>query len=431
MAKRMAMPSMEAAVRVMRERLDVSETEGLTPDQAAAADAVRGSLKLALAAARGEGDTATGRGPFGWWRRWREWWHGTLIETSYAYLHAARVQMIDVYDEVDLRAEVPSAVARVEGWLKADDPRHVTVDTFGSLDAATTRATLRRLVEDGYDVSDRQHSRLRSFRNIVLVAVGLTTLVVALTVVLVANAPSSMPLCFPQPPADGTVSDLLSCPSMEGASAPQGQDVVVVALAGLVGGAIGTVVNIRNLRGTSASYDVPVALAVLKLPLGALTAIAGVLLVHGAFIPGLSSLDSQDQILAYALLFGVAQQAFTRLLDQKAQSLLNGLQTRETQARTAPSTGSDTATTPVGTPGTPGTPGTAGTTPTTGTTGMNGTAAGPGVPDEGETDATAAEVLAEPEPEPVLLDNPEGDETDQVQDDDSAVMPDAPARDHS
>jgi hypothetical protein len=67
---------------------------------------------------------------------------------------------------------------------------------------------------------------------------------------------------------------------------------------------------------------VPVALSLLKLPSGALTAIVGILLVRGEFIPGLSQLDNQPQILAYAFVFGVAQQIATRYVDERAQQLL-------------------------------------------------------------------------------------------------------------
>ncbi|MEO8501110.1 MAG: hypothetical protein ABI565_09355 [Vicinamibacteria bacterium] len=70
--------------------------------------------------------------------------------------------------------------------------------------------------------------------------------------------------------------------------------------------------------------DVPIALALLKIPLGALTAILGLVAVQGGFIPGLSTLDSQQQILAYALLFGFAQQALTYVLDNKAKELASG-----------------------------------------------------------------------------------------------------------
>jgi hypothetical protein len=45
--------------------------------------------------------------------------------------------------------------------------------------------------------------------------------------------------------------------------------------------------------------------------------------MRGQFVPGLSALDSSAQILAWAALFGYAQQVFTRLVDQQAHSVLD------------------------------------------------------------------------------------------------------------
>ena len=65
------------------------------------------------------------------------------------------------------------------------------------------------------------------------------------------------------------------------------------------------------------------------MPLGAFVAILGILAVRGGFVPGLSQLDTPDQILAYALLFGFSQQLFTGVLDSKALSLVADLPSKE------------------------------------------------------------------------------------------------------
>ena len=49
---------------------------------------------------------------------------------------------------------------------------------------------------------------------------------------------------------------------------------------------------------------------------------AGIILLGGAFVPGLSNLDSQRQILAYALVLGCAQQLVTQFIDRRASALL-------------------------------------------------------------------------------------------------------------
>jgi hypothetical protein len=86
---------------------------------------------------------------------------------------------------------------------------------------------------------------------------------------------------------------------------------------------------------------VPLALALLKVPTGALTAVTGILLLGGGFVPGFSELDTQRQILAYALIFGYAQQLATRYLDNRATSLLAEVPSKHTpltQTRSLPPT---------------------------------------------------------------------------------------------
>jgi hypothetical protein len=70
-------------------------------------------------------------------------------------------------------------------------------------------------------------------------------------------------------------------------------------------------------------------MSLLKLPSGALSAIVGLLLIRGEFVPGLSQLDNQPQILAYAFLFGIAQHLVTRLVDRQAQDILGKLPSKE------------------------------------------------------------------------------------------------------
>src|SRR4029077_11272616 len=93
-------------------------------------------------------------------------------------------------------------------------------------------------------------------------------------------------------------------------------DIFLVELIGMTAAAVAAAAALRNIRGSSEPYGVPIALAVLKLPTGALTAMLGLLLMRGGFVPGLSALDTSAQILAWAIVFGYAQQLLTRMVDQ-------------------------------------------------------------------------------------------------------------------
>ena len=100
----------------------------------------------------------------------------------------------------------------------------------------------------------------------------------------------------------------------------------------------------RKVVRSSAPYDVPLALALLKVPTGALTAVTGILLLGGGFVPGFSELDTQRQILAYALIFGYAQQLATRYLDDRATKLLAEVPGKHlplTQTRSLPTSTTD------------------------------------------------------------------------------------------
>ncbi|HET8765919.1 MAG TPA: hypothetical protein VFM86_01205 [Pedococcus sp.] len=297
----------------LKMRVDAARARGdLTEPQEMVAVGVDGFIERARAAAFRD-DPIPGR--------LANWWRGTLVEAAYRNMHSARSAMLDLYTDAELRAEIPMVVARANATLHRDDPRRSTIAELTALPTARLRPRMRRLVGDSYEKLDLEHAQLRSFRNIVLLATAFLFVCVVVTLVFVYVNPSWVPLCF----ETGT-DKVTACPSrmFEGAQ-PTGPDILVATAMGGLGGAFAAVLSIRNLKGTANPYDVPVALAVLKFPLGAMTAILGLVAIKGGFAPGLSNLDNQGQILAYALLFGFSQQALSRLLDKRAQDLLEGL----------------------------------------------------------------------------------------------------------
>jgi hypothetical protein len=217
---------------------------------------------------------------------------------------------------------------------------------------------VRKLIETGYSAADQTHSRVRSFRNVVLVAASVLTVFLIAFAAYVSTHPSAVPLCFTStevaganaatgaPPAgSATATTRIICPTSEtvvtpdgeAGGGPAGRDVLVVALLGILGAGLASAISLRNVRGTSTPYDVPTSLAFLKAPTGALTAIAALVAIRGDFVPGLSILDSQEQILAYALVFGYAQQLLTGLVDRQGQSILASVPSKDS-AGSRPST---------------------------------------------------------------------------------------------
>jgi hypothetical protein len=207
------------------------------------------------------------------------------------------------------------------------------------------RGKIVTIVRGASSAALREHVRLRSFRNVVVV----TTALMAIPALGVATTgffrPTLIPLCFaPQEAGESVVI----CPTAQSEPfIPAGeqeqagvevrdidevvqetaspQDLIVVELVGLTAAAIATAAAFRRIKGSSERYGLPVSLAVLKLPTGAITALLGLLLVRGQFVPGLTALDTSAQILAWALIFGYAQQLFTRLVDQQGQTVLDSV----------------------------------------------------------------------------------------------------------
>lgn len=257
--------------------------------------------------------------------RWSNWWCGTLVEAAYESLHAAEALLVSLYDDAEVDAEVPDAIARVEAGVHRDDPRRLAVRSLADMRSGPRkRAALRRAVTIGFEAVDRRHAQVRSFRNIVLLTSLLVTALMAAVGVVLTLSPEAVPLCFKD------AASPLACPS--GGSDPGPLDIWVVMLLGLLGGALAAAVSIRTIRGTSTPYDVPVALACLKVPAGAATAVAALIFIRGEFVPGLSALDNQEQILAYALVFGYAQQLLTKLIDRQAQDVLDAVPSKEFHA---------------------------------------------------------------------------------------------------
>jgi hypothetical protein len=263
-------------------------------------------------------------------------WRGTSVVVAYQSLHAAEVFLVDLLPDEQVQVLVPTVEARARAALDPADPRWLAVDQLPAVVAERRpgyRTAVQQAMRIGYDTADRAHVQVRNFRNMLLASAFVLLFLMGALAWLVAANPDAMPLCFTPNTGTAAAETIQTvCPSGDHKQ-PTGGDVLIVAGLGLLGGALAAAFSIRNARGASTPYDVPVALAFFKLPLGALTAVTSILLLGGSFVPGLSELDSQRQILAYALVFGYAQQLISRLIDNRAQTVLSALPSRDPDDR--------------------------------------------------------------------------------------------------
>jgi hypothetical protein len=131
------------------------------------------------------------------------------------------------------------------------------------------------------------------------------------------------------PPGSAAAGGVRDAPTSRG-------DVALVLVLGMAGGALAAAVSMREISGTYTPFSVPIALALLKLPTGAVTALAGLVFIRGGFVPGLSALDSPGQIVAWAILLGMSQQFITRVVDRQGQLVLDRVGVPERSDERAP-----------------------------------------------------------------------------------------------
>jgi len=249
----------------------------------------------------------------------------------------------------DARRQEFERIAQKLGIKDPDHPLHQECKDSSHADKKAIvkgeRRKITNIVRAASSAALREHVRLGSFQYIVVITAMLMAGLALGVAITGFFRPTLIPMCF-APQEAGKVT--VVCPTSQSAPfVPTGgqhqngvptrdidavvektakrQDLIVVELVGLTAAAIATAAAIRRIKGSSERYGLPVSLAALKLPTGAITAFLGLLLMRGQFVPGLSALDTSAQILAWALVFGYAQQLFTRLVDQQGQTVLEGV----------------------------------------------------------------------------------------------------------
>ena len=258
----------------------------------------------------------------GWSVLWT-WASGTDQEGAWLSIHAADTHLAYAVPEDDLKAELPPLHARAISWLGRKSTLYLAWKPV--LTAATpSRSDIAVIKRYLYALSDRSYERLRSFRNILVG--GVIALVVATSAAAILGTVDSgwIPLCPTSPSAtagtaanaeaegnsgdaDQTTPDADHCPVSH---------VWEVEALGALGGLVAAIGALTKLRGFRNPYNLPLVQAALKVPMGALTGLVGVILVQsGSFL-----IDPQtgNALIAYAVFFGAAQELVTRLVDRKA-----------------------------------------------------------------------------------------------------------------
>ena len=244
-------------------------------------------------------------------------WTGADIEATWMRIHAIEVALVRLSTFEVIRAKIPRIIDN-GARLLGDQHSHVKILRGYQKRPRwneNERECLAQCISAVYEESDKENVRLRSFRNVLLGA----TLALAILAIIFAIFGALSP---------AAINRLADSSSSGSSLAPSSADIFVIEMLGLISAALVGAVAIRHIHGTSTAYGVPMASLLLKLPMGALTAVAGILMVR-AGIGGPALPAATDHLAAYALLFGASQQGFTGLVDRQAHNVLSNVSSKD------------------------------------------------------------------------------------------------------
>ncbi len=284
------------------------------PELTAAEEKIAEKIKTHLVAARNSAGT---------WVNPVSALTGSRIDRAYSNIHKAEVKLLKLVPDSDAELKWAGTVvlAQAQQHLGDKDPRLEALKGRLTSNGQEMGPDLKELAVAtllaAHEAEETERARVRSFRNILLSAVIVTSIIATLFTIWSFKGGEEMAslLCFR--PQDGQV-----CPTGKESSEA---DVLLIEAIGAGAAALAGTLAIRKIQGTTTPYSIPVMLILLRLPAGALSALFGIILIHGRFVPGLTALDSGPQIAAWAIVFGIGQELITRLIDKQGMSVLDNV----------------------------------------------------------------------------------------------------------
>jgi hypothetical protein len=288
----------------------------------------------------------------GWFRRQVDagvrWWNGTCRERAFGALHLAEAEAVFLMSDSRLAARLPMYVAYGEQQLTATDARVVSVrsllhaprlavrhDDDGRLCRVhrfgpDQRSKISQLVHDSYAAVDEAYAASRTYRNrlirLSLIAAGVTAaVVVAAGVAGWALDPPNVPVVT----SDGEI-ETAQWVGGEGQAPAGAGPFAVIAVMGAVGAFLSGINSVVRTKGSRNPFSLPLYQMLVKLCVGGLSAIVGVAFLQVGFVPGVPPAVTMSSVLVWAVGFGAAQQAITRLVDRRVADLVSPTDDPET-----------------------------------------------------------------------------------------------------
>lgn len=232
------------------------------------------------------------------------WWHGTLVERAWLSLHQAEYLLV--------RHMTPSEAA---GWWQTatgNRPQPLPWKAAPKRVTDSDVPTIALSVRAHYERQDRKYGQVRALRNRMVVCAGLG---LALVLVLFLAA-TRWSWDIPGPVGDAVVTGR--------------NQFLLVALFGVVGAFVVGLPSVLTAKLPRSPYHLSGYQLALKVTVGPLFALLGILLVQAGVVTQMEAFTSfGPAVLVWAAIFGGGQQLVTGIFDRQAKEVLGEGSTTE------------------------------------------------------------------------------------------------------
>lgn len=239
----------------------------------------------------------------------RKWWWGTEIERSWARIHEVEERTVDLLPDTELPARANEALGYASVHLNGDDKRQKHLQALladpSHLNTADLRPSIVGVLRTAHENSDRSNQEARYLRNRLILASGVCLFFAAVTLVTQRLFRDNHFLTLPD----------------DSFKASPWQYLFLVMFFGSVGALFTAIPAMSKVPLDHSPFNLPLQQGLLKLVLGPLVAVVG-LLILGADVLHVGSSNTLIGNLLLATVFGAGQHAVTRYVDQRASEIL-------------------------------------------------------------------------------------------------------------
>ncbi|MFD6717329.1 hypothetical protein AMK25_12650 [Micromonospora sp. TSRI0369] len=234
-----------------------------------------------------------------------EWLRGGNLEYAWQTIHSVERAMVALRSSDELTGLLPAYRSAAAQVLPADDKVLTDLDSAtGGVPVELLRARVQALLLRYHSASDEFHESARRLRNRML-GLSVFALLAEVLVVLVQWRTHDL--------------RLLEAPTDAG-GVPAWRLLFFVLIAGALGAFLSALPSMITSRSGGLPYKLPFQQGLLKLAIGPLVAVVGIMLVIGGLVE--TSVSSTAALLGLAIVFGAGQQAVTAFADRRAAELL-------------------------------------------------------------------------------------------------------------